>query len=66
MLEGEFKDGQLINYGRVFDAEESLCQVGFWKPLTAEDQAKYCKDSRHIHKRSVPWGQWAQYQADGS
>lgn len=37
MLEGEFKDGQLVNYGRVFDVEEAHCQVGFWKPLSTED-----------------------------
>lgn len=49
MVEGEFKLGQLTNYGRVFDAEQSLCQVGFWLPLSKEDLIKYYKEERLIH-----------------
>lgn len=66
ILEGEFSAGQLTDYGRVLDAEDGICQVGYWKPMSSQDLAKYFKDQRYIQQRSVPWGQWAQYQPDGT
>lgn len=65
MLEGQIKNGLLADYARVFDAEAQLCSVGYWKPLSTQDQAKYCKDDKFVLTRSVPWGQWAQYKVDG-
>lgn len=32
IIEGEFKNGRIDGFARVFDIQNETCSIGFWKP----------------------------------
>ena len=62
IIEGQFRNGRIDGFARVFDIQNQTCSIGFWKPDIP-------KVPEHLppllHLQSEPWGKWVQFDANG-